>query len=133
MATPTSEGTPRAEDRSQKKATQRQSGGWLDTFLNGVEAVGNKLPEPFTIFLILYVITAVASSILAWNGTKVMVPGSDEELAIKGLFTGEGMAWFTTTLGENYIGFPPLLTVLPILLAVGVGGHEELTSGGHGF
>ena len=55
MATPTSEGTPRAEDRSQKKAAQRQSGGWLDTFLNGVEAVGNKLPEPFTIFLILYV------------------------------------------------------------------------------
>lgn len=129
MATPTSEGAPRAEDRSQKKAAaQRQSGGWLDKFLNGVETVGNKLPEPFTIFLILYVITAVASSILAWNGTKVMVPGSDEELAIKGLFTGEGMAWFTTTLGENYIGFPPLLTVLPILLAVGVAERSGMLS-----
>lgn len=36
------------------------------------------------------------------------------------LFTGEGIAWFTTTVGENYIGFPPLVTVATILLAIGI-------------
>ncbi|WP_317259702.1 AbgT family transporter [Kocuria atrinae] len=39
---------------------------------------------------------------------------------MKGLFTGEGIAWFTSTLGDNYIGFPPLVTVATILLAIGI-------------
>ncbi|QCB27935.1 p-aminobenzoyl-glutamate transport protein [Corynebacterium endometrii] len=94
--------------------------GALDKFLNAVETVGNKLPQPFTLFLILFLITGVFSSIMAWMGTTVVVPGTNEEQAVKGLFTGEGLTWLTTTLGENYLGFPPLVTVLPILLAVGV-------------
>ena len=54
------------------------------------------------------------------------MPGSDEATVIKGLFTGEGLTWLTTTLGENYIGFPPLVTVLPILLAIGISQHSGL-------
>lgn len=115
-------------DRTDTGSSTDAPSGMLDRFLSSVERVGNKLPEPFTIFLILYVITAVASSIMAWTGTSVMVPGSEKEQAVKGLFTGEGMAWFTTTLGENYIGFPPLVTVLPILLAVGVAERSGMLS-----
>ncbi|MGX9170589.1 AbgT family transporter [Corynebacterium striatum] len=108
--------------------TQPASNGWLDKFLNGIEYVGNKLPEPFTIFLILFLITGVASSIMAWMDIKVQVPGSVENQPVKGLFTGEGMSWFTTTMGENYINFPPLVTVLPIMLAVGVAERSGLLS-----
>ncbi len=97
-----------------------KGGGLLDRFLDGIEYVGNKLPPPFTIFLALFLITAVSSTVMAYLGVEVSVPGSDEVLKVKGLFTAEGLAWLTTTLGENYIGFPPLVTVLPILLAVGV-------------
>lgn len=92
----------------------------MDRFLGGIEYVGNKLPEPFTLFLILFLITAVISTIMAAMGSEVQVPGSDEKIKIKGFFTGEGLAWFTTNLGPNYLGFPPLVTVLPIMLAVGV-------------
>lgn len=90
--------------------------------LDGVEKIGNKLPEPFTLFLALFLITGVVSTAMAMAGVSVEVPGKEgpETIAIKGLFTGEGLAWFTTMLGDNYIGFPPLVTVLPILLAVGV-------------
>lgn len=102
--------------------------GVIDKFLGAVETVGNKLPEPFTIFLILYGITALASSLMAWNGVTVQIPGSDETTHIHGLFTREGAAWFTTTLGENYIGFPPLVPVLPILLAVGVAEQSGMLS-----
>lgn len=98
------------------------------SFSTGVEYVGNKLPEPFTIFLILFLITGVASSIMAWMDIKVQVPGSDEIQPVKGLFTGEGMSWFTTTMGENYINFPPLVTVLPIMLAVGVAERSGMLS-----
>lgn len=88
--------------------------------LDWVENVGNKLPEPFTLFLGLFIITGLVSTGMALAGTSVTIPGGDEVVEIKGLFTGEGLAWLTTTMGENYLGFPPLATVLPILLAVGV-------------
>lgn len=103
-------------------------GRWSDKFLTGVERLGNKLPTPFTLFLILFLITALASSIMAWMNVSVIVPGSDEELFIRGLFTGEGMTWLTVNLGANYIGFPPLVTVLPILLAVGVAERSGMLS-----
>ena len=88
--------------------------------LDWVEDVGNKLPEPFTLFLGLFLITGLVSTAMAMGGVSVTIPGDDETIAVKGLFTGEGLSWLTTTLGENYLGFPPLATVLPILLAVGV-------------
>ncbi|WP_298416616.1 AbgT family transporter [Brevibacterium sp.] len=88
--------------------------------LDWVEDVGNKLPEPFTLFLGLFLITGLVSTAMAMGGVSVTIPGEDETIAVKGLFTGEGLSWLTTTLGENYLGFPPLATVLPILLAVGV-------------
>lgn len=91
-----------------------------DRFLTGIERVGNKLPEPFALFTILFLITAVVSTAMAWAGVVVQVPGKEEPVAIQGLFTGDGVAWFTTTLGENYIGFPPLVTVATILLAIGI-------------
>ncbi|WP_312182401.1 AbgT family transporter [Arthrobacter sp.] len=91
-----------------------------DRVLASVERVGNRLPDPFVLFLLLFAVVAVASTLMAWANVTVTVPGSEESTAIRGLFTAEGMTWLTTTLGENYLGFPPLATVLPILLAVGV-------------
>ena len=99
-------------------ATTRPSRG--DRLLSGIERVGNRLPEPFALFTILFLITAAVSTAMAWAGVVVQVPGKDEPVAIQGLFTGDGIAWFTTTLGENYIGFPPLVTVATILLAIGI-------------
>lgn len=99
-------------------ATKKSSLG--DRLLTGIERVGNKLPEPFALFTILFLLTAVVSTAMAWGNVIVTVPGTDEPLAIKGLFTGEGIAWFTSTLGDNYIGFPPLVTVATILLAIGI-------------
>lgn len=98
-------------------ATKRSLG---DRFLTGIERVGNKLPEPFALFTVLFLITAVVSTAMAWAGVVVQVPGKEDPVVIQGLFTGDGIAWFTTTLGENYIGFPPLVTVATILLAIGI-------------
>ena len=94
--------------------------GFGQRTLDWSERIGNKLPEPFTLFLGLFIITGLVSTAMAMADVTVAVPGGDETIAIKGLFTGEGLSWLTTTMGDNYIGFPPLATVLPILLAVGV-------------
>ncbi|MDO5533451.1 MAG: AbgT family transporter [Propionibacteriaceae bacterium] len=91
-----------------------------DRFLSGLEAAGNKLPQPFNLFIWLFLIVGAVGTVAALMGVSVQVPGAEEATSVKGLFTGEGLAWFTSNLGANYINFPPLLTVMPILLAIGI-------------
>lgn len=101
-----------------------------DRFLGAVERLGNRLPEPFTLFLILFLVIALVSTFMALADVTVQVPGADEVTEIQGLFTPEGLTWFTTNIGTNYIGFPPLVTVLTIWLAVGVAEKTGLLAAG---
>ena len=107
-------------------AEPTKKSGLTDRALNWVEWAGNKLPEPFMLFLILFIITGIVSTVMEMSGVVVTVPGSGEETVVRGLFTGEGMTWLTSNLGVNYIGFPPLVTVMPILLAIGIAQHSGL-------
>jgi len=101
-----------------------------DRFLGAVERVGNRLPEPFTLFLILFLVIALVSTFMALADVTVQVPGAEEVTEIQGLFTPEGLTWFTENIGVNYIGFPPLMTVLTIWLAVGVAEKTGLLAAG---
>ncbi|MFI2361317.1 AbgT family transporter [Promicromonospora sp. NPDC019610] len=101
-----------------------------DRFLGAVERLGNRLPEPFTLFLILFLVIALVSTFMALADVTVQVPGADEVTEVQGLFTPEGLTWFTTNIGTNYIGFPPLVTVLTIWLAVGVAEKTGLLAAG---
>lgn len=91
-----------------------------DRVLAAVERLGNRLPDPFLLFLGLFMLVGIISTGLELLGTSVTIPGADEETAVRGLFTGEGLTWLTVNLGANFIGFPPLVTVVTILLAVTV-------------
>ena len=114
--------------RSTPAISVNSRGSRSDRLLGWIERVGNKLPDPFMLFLILFLIVAAVSTAMAAANVVVTVPGATEETVIKGFFTAEGLSWFTTTLGANYLGFPPLATVLPILLAVGVAEKSGLLS-----
>lgn len=100
--------------------SRRRGAALLDRVLSGIERAGNRLPHPFYLFLCLFVLLAVISSVLAAFDAKVTVPGSDETLQIKGLFSGEGLRWLLENLIPNFTGFPPLGTVLLMMMAVGV-------------
>lgn len=91
-----------------------------DRALAAVERIGNRLPDPFLLFLGLFLLVGVVSTVLQLLGTAVTIPGADEETVVRGLFTGEGLTWLTVNLGANFIEFPPLVTVVTILLAVTV-------------
>lgn len=99
-----------------------------DRALAAVERVGNRLPDPFLLFLGLFLLVGVISTALQVAGTSVTIPGAEEETVVRGLFTGEGLAWLTVNLGANFIGFPPLVTVVTILLAVTVAERTGLLS-----
>lgn len=92
----------------------------LDRVLNLIERVGNRLPEPFLLFGILLVIVTVVSTVVAQLGVSVRVPGDDQEVPVRGALTGPGMEFLFTSVPENFIGFPPLETVVTIMLGVGL-------------
>ncbi|WP_432573604.1 AbgT family transporter [Kineococcus sp. SYSU DK005] len=97
-----------------------------DRLLGGIERVGNRIPEPFVLFLALFCLLAVVSTAMALAGVSVEVPGSGESNPVRGFFTGEGVQWFTTNLVDNFVSFPPLGTVVVILLAVGLAQRSGL-------
>ncbi|SFS64681.1 AbgT family transporter [Saccharopolyspora flava] len=92
----------------------------LDRALNLIERIGNRLPEPFILFGLLFLVVAVVSTAVAAFGVTVTIPGAAEATPVRGAFTGEGLEFLFTEMPENFIGFPPLETVVTIMLAVGL-------------
>jgi len=109
-------------------ATSAETGGRVDRLLAGIERVGNKLPDPFVLFVVLFAVLGVASTVMALAGAAVTVPGSGESTAVRGLLTGDGLSWLSSTVVDNFVGFPPLGTVLTILLGVGIAERAGLLS-----
>ncbi|API91595.1 MULTISPECIES: AbgT family transporter [unclassified Virgibacillus] len=89
-------------------------------FLNGIERVGNKLPDPFILFIALALIIIIASSIFSMFNASVVHPGSGEELPIKSLASGEGIQYILSSMLDNFTGFAPLGLVLAMMLGIGL-------------
>ena len=101
----------------QKKETQEVTG-----FLGHVERIGNKLPHPVVIFVILCVAIVIISA-LASNVTDVFYDAATDEtvtVQVKSLFNAEGLRYIFNSATTNFTGFAPLGTVLVAMLGVGV-------------
>jgi aminobenzoyl-glutamate transport protein len=88
--------------------------------LRGIERVGNKLPHPFFLFLILAGVVAVASTVAALLGAETTDPATGEPVAVKGILTGEGAAYAVTNAITNFVSFPPLGLIVTVMLGIGV-------------
>ncbi len=79
--------------------------GFMEKMLDGIEKVGNMVPHPVVIFLILCGIVIVLSHVLYLLGTSVIVevidPETDvlkqETTAVKSLLTAEGLRFIYTS------------------------------------
>ena len=105
-----------------------QKKGFFNKFLDGVEKVGNKLPHPITLFLILSIAVIVISEICVRAGVEVTYTGmnmktkkiEDITLHANSLLSVEGIRYIFNTMTKNFTGFAPLGTVLVAMLGVGV-------------
>ena len=96
--------------------------------LGAIERIGNKLPHPGTIFVILCSIIIVVSAIMAKMGVSVTYTGLDRSTmeikemtaSVVSLLTPEGIRYMFTSAVKNFTSFAPLGTVLVALLGVGV-------------
>ncbi|KGP91464.1 transporter [Pontibacillus chungwhensis BH030062] len=92
----------------------------LSKFLNGIEKAGNKLPDPFMLFVYLALFMILLSWVVSSFGVSVVQPGSGEEVAIKSLISAEGIQYMLTSMLENFTGFKPLGLVLAMMLGIGL-------------
>ena len=102
------------------KENTAKKGGFLDTFMNVVEAACNKLPPPTILFCYLFVIVAVIGTICTVTGVALVNPATDEVVTAKNLFTVEGLHWFLDSMVSNFTGYGPLGLVLVMTLGIGL-------------
>ncbi|QTD41031.1 AbgT family transporter [Sporosarcina sp. Te-1] len=94
--------------------------GFFSKFLNGVEKLGNRLPDPFILFSILAVLVIIASWIFSLFNATVIHPGTGETMQIKNLASGEGLQYILSSMITNFTGFAPLGIVLAMMLGIGL-------------
>ena len=94
-------------------------------FLDWVERVGNKLPSPFFLFLILMVFTMVLSVILSLAGVNVdymnRVDGKLVQTNVKivNLFSPTIIKGIITGFVPTYVAFAPLGLVMTMVMGIG--------------
>ncbi len=88
--------------------------------LDKIEVVGNKLPHPATLFLMMAVIVALLSWWASAVGLEATHPATGEIIAVRNLLNTDGLRWIYMNVESNFVNFPPLGLVLVILIGIGV-------------
>jgi aminobenzoyl-glutamate transport protein len=102
----------------------------IDRALNAIERVGNALPDPAALFLILLFIVWGLSALLAPMTFSAIDPRTDQPIQIINLLTGDSIATFLSRMVQTFTGFHPLGVVLVALLGVGVAEHTGFINAG---
>lgn len=91
-----------------------------------IERMGNKLPHPFWLFGVLSVVLALASWALSAAGASALNPATDKTVTVHSLVSGEGLRMMIGDAVTNYATFPPLGTILVVMLGVAVADRSGL-------
>ncbi|OOC02619.1 AbgT family transporter [Amycolatopsis azurea] len=94
--------------------------------LDVVERLGNKLPHPFWLFVILSGVLALASWGLSAAGVSALNPATGKTIEAKNLLSAEGVRMMVTDAVKSYTSFPPLGTILVVMLGVAVAERSGL-------
>ena len=95
-------------------------------WLNGIEAVGNKLPHPialFAIFCLFIIIISAICAALGVSATGELISNNElteTTVTAVSLLTKDGMAYIFSHAVSNFTSYAPLGMVLVAMLGVGV-------------
>lgn len=92
--------------------------------LKSIERIGNALPHPAIIFVILSVAVIIISYIVSLMGTTVTYmdarQGAEVTIGADNMLSAAGLRYVFNSATKNFTGFAPLGTVLVAMLGVGV-------------
>jgi len=92
-------------------------------FLDAVERVGNRLPDPAVLFLLLMLAVWVVSALLANVQFTQIDPRTGDPIAIRSLLAGTSLTGFMADMVRTFVNFAPLGVVLVAMLGLGVAEH----------
>ena len=92
----------------------------LDRFLDLVERIGNKLPDPVMIFVALCALVLLASWLAAAAGVSVSNPATGKTVEAVNLLSADGLRRILSESVKNFGAFPALGLVLVVMLGIGV-------------
>lgn len=104
--------------------------GALVRFLDGVERLGNRLPDPAVLFLILMLVVWAVSALLSGVDFGETDPRSGEALVVKNLLAGSSITGFMAAMVNTFVTFAPLGVVLVAMLGLGVAEHTGFINAG---
>ena len=87
--------------------------------LDRIERLGNRLPQPATLFVIGTVVVMLLSQLAVTCDWRVQAP-SGNELNANSLLAVSGIWWLLSHMVENFVKFPPLGIVLVGMLGIGM-------------
>ena len=92
----------------------------VERTLNRVEVVGNKLPDPAALFLLLLAIVWILSWLLSGISFDALDPRTGQALVINNQLAPEAITQFMTSMVKNFSHFHPVGVVLVAMLGIGV-------------
>lgn len=103
---------------------------WVMRALDAVERVGNKLPDPAMLFLLLMVVVWLVSWGLSYVSFAEIDPRTGEAIVIKNMLAGDSLTGFMAAMVNTFVTFPPLGVVLVAMLGLGVAEHTGFINAG---
>lgn len=100
--------------------------GGRNRFLDGVERLGNALPDPVFIFIGIILVLVGVSVAGAAAGWTALNPVTGETLIVKSLLSEENIQKLLVEMPRTYTGFAPLGIALTIILGASVADRSGL-------
>jgi aminobenzoyl-glutamate transport protein len=92
----------------------------LTRALDAIERIGNRLPDPATLFVIMAILVLIASWLAERFGVSVVHPKDGSILTAVSLLDRDGIRRIFTDAVRNFMGFAPLGVVLVAMIGIGV-------------
>jgi aminobenzoyl-glutamate transport protein len=88
--------------------------------LDVVERIGNRLPDPITLFVLFALSVVFISWVASMAGVSAVHPGTQQTISAVNLMSGEGLRRMLTQAVANFAAFPPLGLVIVVIIGIGV-------------
>jgi aminobenzoyl-glutamate transport protein len=99
---------------------------FLERWLGTIERIGNKLPDPVSLFLILIVLLMLGSSLAVMLQVTAVHPGTGETINAVNLFSTAQLQKLLLEMPQTFAAFPPLGMVLVVMLGIGIADKSGL-------
>jgi aminobenzoyl-glutamate transport protein len=93
-----------------------------------IERIGNRLPNPFWLFWLFAACVAVLSAVLAAMHVSAVNPATHKVVEVSSLLSKDGLTLVVAGAVESFASFPPLATILTVMLGIGVAERSGLLS-----